>query len=203
MKTLRIAHQSCTAATILGLQVLRRWWQVWLTRGTQQGCCTGAGHRTKGPPATEEQEQASASSGDRYKALAAGTAQGRPNNEAVHPTTASVCREAVPVSLQTILVTHSERGHHELGNKQQYEQAAAAPPAVTAPRRETPTIKGLDAGANYIREGLGAPGFTWRMLRTAAERREVAVFMIGGAYWFSEQGLYEWVMSRREGGVGA
>lgn len=93
-----------------------------------------------------------------------------------------------------------------IASRQQH--AAPAVPDLGAPiqmppRRETPTIKGLEAGINYIQEGLGSPGFTWRMLRTAAERREVAVFMIGGGYWFSEQGLYEWVMSRREGGVGA
>lgn len=66
---------------------------------------------------------------------------------------------------------------------------------------KTPSIKGVPGAHEYIHHGLKIRAVTNRSIRDAAERREVEVFMIGGAYWFSEQGLYDWVMSLRQGGV--
>ncbi|OZE03179.1 hypothetical protein CH249_15420 [Rhodococcus sp. 05-2255-3B1] len=70
-----------------------------------------------------------------------------------------------------------------------------------------PTIKGLDAAVDFVRapapDGLGVPAVTRTRLRAASEHREVEVFLISGAYYFSERGLFNWLMSLRLGGDAA
>lgn len=90
---------------------------------------------------------------------------------------------------------------------------AVRPPRTTQPLFDPstlspmPTIKGLDAAVDFVRapipNGLGVPAITRTRLRAASEHREVEVFLISGAYYFSERGLYGWLMSLRLGGDAA
>lgn len=77
-------------------------------------------------------------------------------------------------------------------------------PAMLSPM---PTIKGLDAAVDFVRapapNGLGVPAITRTRLRAASEHREAEVFLISGAYWYSERGLFDWLMSLRLGGDAA
>jgi hypothetical protein len=90
---------------------------------------------------------------------------------------------------------------------------AVRPPRINRPPFDPstlspmPTIKGLDAAVDFVRspvpDGLGVPAITRTRLRAASEHREVEVFLISGAYYFSEHGLYSWLMSLRLGGDAA
>lgn len=81
------------------------------------------------------------------------------------------------------------------------------PPFDPSTLSPLPTIKGLANAVDFVRtpvpDGLGVPAVTRTRMRAASERREVEVFRIAGAYWYSERGLYEWLMSLRLGGDAA
>ncbi|MFA4083451.1 hypothetical protein ONA92_17280 [Mycobacteroides salmoniphilum] len=59
---------------------------------------------------------------------------------------------------------------------------------------QLPTIRGKDAACDWINDTLGVP-IRKNMIVEAANSRTIPCRKIGGALYFSTQGLFEWVIS--------
>ncbi|RIR68157.1 hypothetical protein [Mycobacteroides abscessus] len=59
---------------------------------------------------------------------------------------------------------------------------------------QLPTIRGKDAACAWINDTLGVP-IRKNMIVEAANARTIPCRKIGGALYFSTQGLFEWVTS--------
>ncbi|WP_078292955.1 hypothetical protein [Mycobacterium sp. D16R24] len=72
-------------------------------------------------------------------------------------------------------------------------RTAPAPPEGVA-LSQLPTIRGKDAACEWINDALGVP-IRKNMIVEAANARTMPCRKIGGALYFSTQGLFEWVTS--------
>lgn len=69
------------------------------------------------------------------------------------------------------------------------------PPPAGLVLNPVPTIKGKAAAAQWICDKLGI-AVTERYITNATNRREIEFAKIMGACWYSESGLYRFVMSK-------
>jgi hypothetical protein len=67
-------------------------------------------------------------------------------------------------------------------------------PPVGVELSAVPTIKGKDEAHKWITETLGVP-VRKNLIVTAANNRTIPCIKIGGALYFSTQGLFDWIMS--------